>query len=263
MSTDITKAGQQALAVVPEHLRDKAAAQDANNMITQYASPMRLKIVQRMSRSPLDKEPYKEGDIVLAPNLDIVAHEGEALIFTPVFMFPEWITRNPTGSEFWIHSRSLDPRSEIARKSRDPKSRKETVDGKEVSHMEVYHFVVAIHETPTGAGDGMLAVMSFMSTALKTGSAFSTLIKQRGPDVAMYAGKYQAMSGSEANAKGSWKGLKIQNPSVGSPWVEDPALYEQLKAEHASQKKAYLAGAIQIDVEDEPADEEKTESDQY
>lgn len=266
MSTEIAEQKPGALSAVPTHLQNAAAAKEANELLYQYAAPMRLKIVQKMSRAPLNAEPYKEGDVVLAPNNEIVARLDESFIMTPIFFFPEWIVTNPQGSELWIAERSLDPRSVIAQKARDPNKRKEPVDGsrdKFKTYMEVHHFVVGLHETPTSVGENMVAVMSFMSAELKTGSAFSTLIRSRGSEVPCWGQVYQVASGASSNAKGAWKGYKITNPTTVSPWVEDAAVAAKLEEEHKRQKKAYLENAIIIDMDESVGDGEPTESNQY
>lgn len=253
------------LPEAPAHLRSEDAAQ-VNSLLYQYATPQRLKIVQKMSRAPLNAEPYKEGDVVLAPNLEIVARMGEAFIITPIFFFPEWIVRNPQGSDLWIKERSLDPKSVIAQKSRDPNKRKEPVPGtndKFLSYIEVQHYVVGIHDSPTGVGVNMVAVMSFMSAELKTGGAFSTLVRSRGEDKLCYGCVFEVKSGPSTNSKGTWQGYKIQNPTAHDPWVQDPKVFAKLEEEHKRQKKAYLEGAIQIDLDDPSQDEAPTTSSEY
>lgn len=260
--------GTEIGAPAPDFLKRPEDARGANALLSQYAAPMRLKIVQKMSKAPLDAPPYAVGDVVCTPSNDLVAKAGEAFLYVPIFFYPEWITTNPQGSDVWIKDRSLDPRCEIAQRSRDPNKRREPFPGdttgeKFYKHLEVYHFMIMLLETPTGFGQGMQAVMSYMSSELKAGSALSTMIKQRGPDIACYGNVFQTATGNSTNAKGTWKGFKNTNPTTRSPWVDDAAMYARLKEEHELHKAAYLDKSILVPLDDGEVEETVRESGEY
>ena len=117
--TEIAKPDNGALAwAVPDHLRSTGVDKTTDQLLSTYSSPLRIRMCQKMSKPPIS-EMFKEGDVFLSPTLDLIAKKGDSFIITPLFLFPEWISRNPQGVEPAIVDRSLDPKCVIAQKSRD------------------------------------------------------------------------------------------------------------------------------------------------
>jgi hypothetical protein len=237
-----------------------------------FVRPPRLKVVQKMSKPPFTDNNV-EGDLILVPQLITVApidrdeqnrpgKQGRPFFFVPVFFFPEWISWNPLklkGSEPAIRERSFDPRSDIARKSRDPQLRSEKMPGTsddelKIKHQEHLNFVIMLlSDDPTG---GMPIVMSFAKTAHKHGSNLCSLIAMRKADV--FACVFQGQVKMESNAKGDFYNIFPTNPDTKlgqAPWIQDEAVYARLRASHEEFAELHKASRIVVDHDDEDVDE--------
>ena len=102
-----------------------------------YRIVPRLKIIQDPADQKL-KATFGVGSVIVRPGDVLVCHcPGEDVLdgnffFVPIFFGPEfckWADLKKAGQEPAIHERTIDPTSEIAKKSRDAQARKELYPG--------------------------------------------------------------------------------------------------------------------------------------
>lgn len=256
--------------------------------LRQYIVPPRLKVVQGTSRGVF-KERFSPGEIVMVPQMVLVApmkrddrqrplDHGESFTFVPLFFFPEWCLWNPIevrDSAPSVVARSLDPNSEIARRSRDKDRRTEPymengeqkiVDGKPLFRRYVEHlnYVIVIEGESDVAGVPM--VLSFSRGEHRAGSNFSGLIalrrlpnKQQAP---IFGCRFEARAQARSGPKGDWHGIDVFNPTDVCPFVEDADQYAAYKMKYEELKKN--RDDIRVEYEDEePAVDAATTSTEY
>jgi len=209
-----------------------------------YISPARLKIVQGTARAPFDE--YDKGTAVILPVMQVLARPGESFLFTPVFMFPEWLLVNPLSTQGelpMIRERTFDKSSELAERAKDPARRYQSCPEKpsqdmknQMCYVEALNFMCVIHGIPIM--QGVPIVMSFQKGEHFSGRKLATLIKMR--NAKMYAGIYVASTGApRRNADGAWYGVDCTNPTseVSPTWVDVTSfalfgeMHDGLKAE--------------------------------
>lgn len=246
--TEETKLQKTTHSDVPAFISQDEDAKQANELLSQYVQPPRMKIVQPTTKPPLS-ERFSPGDLLLMPSETLVANRGEPFLFTPLFFFPEWITVNPLGSDQFIRERTYDPESDLATKARDPKRRKEPCPedaSKTISHRESLVFIVALHLEEFAES---YAALSFARAEHKKGTALASSIKMSG--VPMYGTIWEGKVSQRSNAEGQWFGVDTGPPHGTSRFVQDKELYEKYKAAHADFRDAYLNNKIKMDSDEE------------
>jgi len=239
--------------------------------LRQFIIPPRLKVVQPMS-SEQYTEKFNKGDVVLAPQLVLVApitmdsvtkrptKSGQPFNFVPLFFFPEYLAWNPLESKGTlpaVRERSLDPQSEIARKARNPETREEPcpeVARAVIRYQEHLNFIMLL--VNTGDTAGIPVVASFSRGEHRTGTNLASLIAMRRAPI--FGCVFEATSKLRSNSKGEWYGLDITNPSVSSgvnAIVTDEAQYAALKKLHLEMKEAHAKNLIIVDHDDEMVEE--------
>ncbi len=227
--------------------------------------PPRLKVVQPTSKG-VYAEKFAPGDIVLTPQQLLVTrllfdeeskrpmgHSPEVL-FTPLFFFPEYCVWNPLdrGSLPMIREQSLDPKSAIAIKARDFKSRSAPcpeMPDKFITYVEHLNFVVMIHSEELT----MPLVMSFSKAEHKVGSNFMTMLQMR--RTAIYGCQFVFRSQYRESPKGRWYGIDIDQPPVAlGSWVTDPDQFERNKQQYLRLKEAHADKALVVDHSDDASE---------
>lgn len=240
MSTGLTVPSE---SQVPAHLQG-GVAENALSLLSQYAAPPRMKIRQPTARSPLS-ELAPEGSVVLMPAMQILASVDEEFFVIPVFFYPEWCVFNPLSMPDLptIRERSLDPKSEIATKSRNPETRFAPVPGfeadfnapknpKRLSYREHLNFIFQLQG---GELDGTQFVATFAKGEHKTGRTLSSNIQMRtkSTHVNPWGQVYAAQSKKRENKDGKWYGLNLYMPTNGvSPFVQSKEQYDRLTKDH-------------------------------
>jgi hypothetical protein len=190
---------------------------------------------------------------------------GAPFVFIPVFFFAEWCAWNPLsmkGTLPAIRERSLDPKSDIARKSRNPETREEhcpeSKDPKDlVRYQEHLNFVCVLLNT--GETAGIPIIISFARAEHSSGRNLASLIAMRSAPI--FGCIFEAHSQLRVNAKGAWYGLDITNPSVASGFgghVTNEVQYNALKRLHTDMKEAHAKNLIIVDHDDSDISAEDT-----
>lgn len=226
-------------------------------LVEQYIVPPRIKVVQ-----PMKGEAYadfSEGDTVLTPQRTLLAKRGEPFFVTPLLFYPEWYVVNPLEKKDslpMIRERTIDPKSEIARKARNKDTWFEPFPDEansklQLRYVEALVFLVELREQP--GMQGLPVALSFSKGEHGSGSRFAALLKMRSASI--FAGVYECVVPERArsNAKGRWYGIDVSNPKSNdvSPWIESKEEFERLKAEHEKLLEQYKAGLVQVDYDEE------------
>jgi hypothetical protein len=240
---------------------------EGTEQLKQFIVPPRIKAVQKLSRKPFS-ERFKPGDLVVIPLLERLAEynggKAPAFYFVPILFYPEWVAWNPIevrGTLPSIRERSFDPKSEIAVRSRSPNTRTAICpeipkkDGKDlyIRYLEHLNFIICI--MPPSPFANVPIVMTFASGEYRAGQVFSTLLYMR--RAPLYGCQFEAVVRERENAKGSWFGIDVQNPSSKdvSPFVQDEKMFEYYRSLHREYKKFYEQQAIQVDYSDDEFEE--------
>jgi hypothetical protein len=256
---------------VPSFMQNDA--QIGTEVLRQYVIPPRVKVVQPTSKEPFSKL-FNVGDVVLVPQMVTVApvilddkkrptDTGTPFHFIPVFFFAEWCIWNPyqlKGSLPPIRERTIDPKSEIAIRARNPETRLAPCPEDQkwnIRYCEHLNYCVVL--TGEGMAAGTPVVMSFVRSEHRAGSNFASLIKMRRAPI--FGCQFEAVSRYRKNDQGEWYGIDVMNPSVESDmggWVTDEAVYEMLRVKHLELKQSHDESRIVVDHED-PEEEAATE----
>lgn len=184
----------------------------------------RIKVVQGMS-DPAIKDAYGEGAMLANPGQVLLARRGESLPFVPVFFFSEFATwsdirdaNSPT-----ILARSFDARSDIARKSMDPKAREEEYPGGprdkpfKMRHVAGLNFVGVVDDPHDLSGTPLVA--TFLRGEYFRGRAFVNAIllrRHEGRRVKLWAQRW-VLSTSLRELRGNrWWGIDFAGPADGA-----------------------------------------------
>jgi hypothetical protein len=266
MSENLPAVPGKGLPAVPDFM--KVEGDTSTDAVQQYIRPSRIKVVQSLSDDEV-KKTFGVGSVILSPanilirkvkrdsNGEPMLGATEPIRFTPIFMFTEFCTWNPIaakGSRPPVIARSFDPKSDIAQKARDFKSRTERHPENsdwEVTHCEHINFIIRLLDFSDEFDEACL--LTFSRGEFKAGTDFASLIKMR-RGVPLYGSVYELNLVQRKNAKGSWLGLDVSNP-VENPYVNE-AQFAQFKEEYEFFKEKHAAAQIQPDYE--PYDEGET-----
>ena len=189
--------------------------------IGQYAKPPRIKIVQALTGPPI-KPTYKEGDIIVNPQLIKLGDTEHPFSFTPIYMFVSWSCMNPIQmkgqlSAFRGDGMVFDPNHDIAKKAKRfiqepcPENPKFNI-----RYNELLNFFIMVHDVEEVKD--MPILMFFVRGEYKTGQFLIGLLQSRG-QCDIFAGRYRAFSEPHTGTLGTWQGLKIMNDL--QPWVDE------------------------------------------
>lgn len=251
------------IAQRPDFLTPDVTDVDSSmSMLGSFIRPPRIKIIQGQAKKPFN-ELFKPGDLCAVPMLRPIftgyqsRAENVAFHFVPIFFYPEWVSWNPYGTDLKpVIARSLDPKSEIAIKSRKEDLRKEPCkerptlpDGKPafISHLEHLNFVIMI--LPENEMAGLPIVMTFASGEHRSGTNFASLVKQRKSRY-LHGLQFVAKVGQRENKTGTWYGIDIDNPTTIPPYVQDRATFEQYHAIYEEFKTYYEERRLEVDYDD-------------
>lgn len=218
---------QENSLALPDYLQDDQMEGVAD--LKRYVVPPRLKIVQAQSGEQYDL--FGEGDVLLVPQMILVAKAGAPFHIIPIFQFTEFCVWNP-----WImksqlpviRKRTTDPTSDIAMRARNqdhwfdicPEAppQKQSDEKYKIRFCEHINFMCVLTGDHELAGNPF--VISFHHSGFRDGQNLSGLIAMRRASI--YAGQYECVTEERKNDIGSWMGLRLQNPSADSgvpPWV--------------------------------------------
>lgn len=245
---------------IPEELQLPAFMQDQPREglddLKNFIKPPRIKVVQPTSDGEF-KEKFKEGDVISLPTFTQIAgmadqKNGEPFLIVPIFFWPEWCTMNPRQQKDVprVRERSHDPKSIIAMKSRDAKTRTEDIGltcGKPISHEEHLNFIVVLYGMEGHPLNMEPMILTFARGEHNVGTNFAALIKMR--KASIYGNVFQAKSTYRSNDDGVWYGIDVDNPA-GPAYVQDEAVYNKFKELHEELKEAHANNLIVNDLEE-------------
>lgn len=246
---------------IPAHLLDIPTEDRGMELLKDYIVPPRLKIVQPTSGAPFD-EMFGAGDVVLIPSMTLVApvdgKTGAPFTFVPLFFFPEWIVVNPLETRQslqMIRDRTFDPNSDIAARSRDPKTRDficpempADSHGKALlcSHVETLNWIILIQQESLME---MPCLINFRGAEHSRGRNFSNLLQMR--RTAIFGCKFECHTQLRSNVKGKWFGFDISNPEVAEDrWVQDVNLFNEYKGLYEEYKRHHEEQTLKVEYED-------------
>lgn len=250
--------------LVPDFMVEDGADAGIENL-RDFIIPPRLKIVQKQSDALLEAG-FSVGDLVVMPSRLLFTgmtddkKVGAPFNFVPVFFFPEWCVWNPyelKGQMPAIRERTLDSKSPLMKKSRDPALRQEvcpevpTKDGKTlyIRYVEHLNFMILRQDQDSDTFETPM-ILSFARGEYMTGSGFLSLISMR--KAKSYGCVFEGQSRFRPDkGKGSWFGVDVTNPSELGPFVTDRDVYERYKALNADLTKAHEERRIVVDYEDD------------
>lgn len=249
------------LMQVPEYLQTLEHV--GLESMKEYVRPSRVKLVQKQSSNELLEE-FGMGSAILTPNMMKLADGDTPMLFTPVFFYPEFCIHNPYEMRSqlrMIRERTLDARSEIALRARDPNRRTAPCPEKSeyaIRYVEHLNFIVLIHGVE-GLTDEA-AVMTFALGEANTGMSFCSRIRSR--KTAMFSGVYQGVVSLRPERNGNqWYGWDISNPPADvNPWVtaEQAEAYGELYKMFAEKHEQQLIDVSYEDTEDDVANAANT-----
>ncbi len=237
--------------------REQGARGEGKEGLKQYFVPPRLKIVQSQARKEL-RDRFPIGTIVAMPAGVVVANSYQSFLFTPFFQFTEFVTFNPIAEGVdTIRDRSTDPSSEIAKKARNTKTRREACPDQILKdpsknimrHTEVINYLSVIWNVPEL--HMMPVLIPFMSGGFKDGKMVSTLIEFRANDPDIYACVLQGVLSDRKGDGNDYFGINIENPRDGGWYVQSNEEYLALQAMHRKFKLMYGGGELRADYDTE------------
>lgn len=246
-------------SLVPSFMQeDRELVKSSTEELGQFIYPPRVKIIQSNASEAYSQ--FTPGSVILAPQGVVIAELEEPFYFVPLLFYPEWITINPyelKGTLPMIRERSFDPRSTIARKARNPETRREKfpdTGNHEAKHTEFLTFICLIVNDERVTG--MPVVLSFSSGSHRDGAQLSSLITMR--RAPLFGCVFQGVVPAEKrkHAKGNPSYVIIpsnpdeSNENAPAPFVQDRDTYEQLKALHLKLKASQSSILAQYDDDD-------------
>lgn len=243
--------------------------------MAQYVRPPRVQVVQALSKNLT--EDFNVGDTVLMPSKSLLAPvslndagrpskakvgAGESWFASPIYFFVEWIAWNPREETKLpsIRERSLDPKSDLARRCQNRDTWFDKLEGSEynVRNCEHINFVVV---PISGEFAGTPMALSYSRSEHRTGAALAALVKQR--KAAIFANVFEFAVGYRENSSGEWYGVNGFNPSEESetaPFIQDEDIYDHFKNLHNEFAEAHREGLVQIDMESGGGEDEPSET---
>lgn len=251
--------------------------------LAQYYVPPRLKIVQAQSGDQYRNAGFKPGDVLLVPEMSLIAHSGEPFWITPIFMFTEFCKWNPYGLKGQlptIAERTFNIDSDIAKRamSKNEKDWYEVCDQapkskqsdrqfqcrycEHINFLSVARLNSGISDHPANHQINNPFLISFHHSGFYEGKQLSTLIVNRRVDI--FTNQFEFKTGDRTNQQGTWKGFFVTNPSLDSkmsPFVESEQDALNYEAIYIKMQEKFTSGEIRPDYEDEAAEGDTVVSD--
>lgn len=235
----------------PAFLSDPSVQVD-NSDLNQYSKPPRIKVVQALSRPPV-KPPFKEGDVVVVPQLVKIGDNEEPFTFVVVHFFPSWVCLNPIqmqGTLRSIREFSMDPQSDVAKNAKSFAKIK-CPENPEfyLKYNETLNFFVILEGHPDL--DDMPVHLFFSRGGYQVGQQLIGELQLR--KAPRYACRFRACSASLTNKQGqAWQALKFFNDP--QPWV-DEAHFRKYEKLHKDLDDLIRARAVDLDLNDVGSEE--------
>ena len=237
---------------VPSNIEVKPAylanlPEDDKSDLRKVMSPPRLKIIQATSGVKF-KPQYRDGDIIIIPNMIHVGGIEQEFTFVPVHFFPTWCCTNPWKLKDqlpFIREMSFDEDSTVAKKAKAfikepcPQNNQYMIE-----YRQVLNFLIRIQSDVFDLPQNPVTLI-LNKGEYNTGRILSELIEKRpGP---RYVCQFNARSIFRQGKEGNWYGLEFRN--APQMWVAEDKV-EALRAEHIFLKDLVAKRQISIDMDD-------------
>lgn len=265
-------------AYLQKRLQESGGQIAGVQQLQQYWVPPRLKIVQAQSGDQYRNAGFKPGDVLLVPEMSLIAHSGESIWITPIFQYTEFCKWSPyalKGQMPIIQERTVDIDSKLAKRALSKKESdwyeicEQAPKSKQGDQQYQYRYCEHINyfcvlrlngkfpDHPAHRFVNNPFLISFHHSGFYEGKALSTLIVNRRIDI--FAGQYELKTVDRQNQKGTWKGFTVTNPSFESEmsaFVESEEDAKNYEAVYRKIQSQFEEGVIQADYEDEAAEGE-------
>lgn len=239
----------------PSFLKEwKGAESYSQSHLAKYAKPFRLKIVQKNSDRTL-REKFKEGDIIVTPDLVKLGDNNTAITFVPLSFFDMFMAINPYGANLpTVFERTTDPTSLLAKKAKAFKEEAHPkLAGKSLKYHVSLNFIVLLQGIP----DYKDLPFHLYSTRGEYGY-FQILVdmiqgrwnKEKVPE---FGNRFRLVSGLHERGDNDWQGFDFLNDSV--PYVETQEEFD--KYERLSKETYEIIRSNQIDLDYEENEEKE------
>lgn len=249
---------------IPDYLlEDKAEGLD---MIGGMVKPMRLRVVQSLSKELKAAGNFSDGDAVVTPINVKVGDKANPIDAIVLLAWADYLCLNPRGAGlFWIRSSSTDIRSMEAQKAR--KMVKEplpegTIDPKTKQVYQI-EYVKACNVLMFLPQHGITVLATWMKGEAKYGEAFSTLMMARG--LSPYASMYQLSVCQRTNSRNeSWDGLNAANSPTNRGFCPQEIL-PAMRGMHLHYRAQFEAANIDAGYDDmtDSVDPQKVDTSEY
>lgn len=226
-------------------------------LVSQKIRPPFMKIVQKQSSDELIDQ-YGIGAVLLVPdNILVLEPDASPIRIVPLFFYVEYLklaSINLKGQESMIKERSTDPCSELARRCANRDLWYEDHpnypgdDDYRYRNAEALSFICMFDEPHL---PNFPFTLSFMKGSYGKGQTFCNQIHMRAGRPlfgSVFALSVDPQLGQ--NSKGQWRRFLTANPPE-RPWIEDAEQYAAFRELHLAMKRAYDAGQLEPDYDDE------------
>lgn len=251
-----------ALTNAPDFMKGLAPSELGTELMGQYISPPRMKLVQSQSGQEL-RQQFPESSIIAVPALKEISapidfkngmKESQSIRVVPLFFYPEFVLMSPFGIDPFLRERSTDPQSPLAAKCRALPFEKRSIpcpeDPNQVcKYKEVMNFIVAVLH-PHGFEDPLL--ISFSGSAFTEARNWCKLAKvPRG--IPLYGQVFDLSCSPRKKDKFNWYGWNVRAATAENGLLEfitDEPFFNWLRDQHTMFAEGYADGLLQANYED-------------
>lgn len=224
--------------------------------------PPFLKIVQKQSDDALIHE-FGIGTAILVPDRLPVLRDGDApLRIVTLLQYTEYLKISPIGNkgkEPFIKERSLDPKSDLARRCMDPTLWSEPHPSFPNDPKNTYRNCEAINFLCFFQDEHMQGLetpftLSFSRGSYGKGANFCRLLAMRKRPIFGCVFDLSIDPTPGQNAQGTWRRFQIDNPQ-GDPWVSNPDEFNIYKDLHIEAMSKLKEGMLETGYDDDTHDD--------
>lgn len=233
---------------VPSFLQSSGGQTKGTEQLGRYIRPSFTKIVQSNSKDL--KKTYPEGTLLSHPEKMVIADPGQAVIFVPIFFFPEFCLHNAYPKQPFIRERSLDPESSLAKRcrQRSKESRTVSIEGDSCEYCEHLNFVVVFPEVEEFAKKPV--VISLFKGEWTSGNVLASLIDSRVGMQNICGNRFQFRIVPHQGGGNEWLGWCFENPATGGKYITNESQYHSYVELQKKVEEAFSANALEVDHEE-------------
>lgn len=240
----------------PQYIQDMG---DADlGALQKYMQPPAIKIIQKSSGQQF-KERFKDGDIIVIPQMIKIGDAQTEFTFVPIIGFPTFAGFNPYPMKPFVREMSFDETSDVAKKARAfLKVPCPEQTGKEIVYNQVLNFLGRI-EGDFDLPANLPVAFFCRSTAFKAGQILLGLIADR--KAKSFVSRFAISSKfNPGGGKGEYYEPVIRNDP--QPWVteEQAKKYQEWNKELA---KMVESRTIKLDMEQDAGESDASHESKF